>query len=602
MKLIITLCFCSLILISAQSQPGSLDKSFGTNGVVLTGDKVNYCFALAVQTDGKIIQAGGGSYKDKAGFLMIRFDKDGNIDGSFGIDGRVVTDLPGDEETIFALATQPDGKILASGYMIRDNNTVDIALVRYYNNGAVDSSFGENGVVIDNLKMDDYVTAMALQADGKIILTGITFSEADHGDNKTSFLLRYTPDGNYDQGFGENGKVFTTFNQSIKIGAVSILADDAILTGGTYNYIGNPQFLLVKYNGDGTINQTFGENGIATAGFNAGYGGAFLNALTVQNDGKITAAGKTSIANKSMMALMRFNSNGMLDNTFGKEGKISTDFGTHNSEAKTLLEQHDSKIIAAGRYYDNISFSYFALSRYLIDGSLDSAFGKNGLQVNNMGGNGGVKAGDLQEDGKILLAGDVFISGLPANIKFALARYNGGDVVLATEFAHFEAHQNSFGVLLNWQAAVPENESFIVERSGTGVPFFKEISKIDGTGISRGYNFTDRSPLPGVNFYRIKHADADENFSYSSVLQVNFIAATTVKLFPNPVNDILTVTGLSSTEASILSIYDVQGKLLQQAVSNTNGYSFSLNNFIPGNYLLRVTINGIVSTHKFIKK
>ncbi len=163
MKYFITLLICAVCSISLNAQPnisfdrgtpadaGTLDSSFGINGKVITEGKYDNGNAIALQKDGKLIEAGNGVFNGIEGYMLIRYNEDGSIDSSFGNEGRVITEfvvLGG----LYAVAIQEDGKIVAAGR----TNYVDIALVRYRADGRIDSSFGTNGIVNTDIRRYDY--------------------------------------------------------------------------------------------------------------------------------------------------------------------------------------------------------------------------------------------------------------------------------------------------------------------------------------------------------------------------------------------------------------------------------------------------------------
>ena len=600
MKSLIYLFLFSITVIIGKAQPGSLDLGFGNNGVVITGEGYNYCNAAALQADGKIIQAGSGAYGGAGGFFLIRYLPDGSIDASFGHDGRVVTDFPDESiDEIFSLAVQPDGRIIAGGYTIAGSTDVEVALARYMPDGRPDSSFGINGLMVNNRASDDYVKAIALQADGKILAAG-TSSYTE------SFVFRYLPDGRPDESFGDKGQVFTIFPVAMRINDIAVTPEGKIILGGTYNLFSQKQeFMLVQLLSDGSFDLEFGENGIATEGFDNNMDDVMLYKLTLQNDGKIVTAGTSGLKNsvKSNMTIMRFHINGQRDNLFGQNGKVFSGFGNGIAEAKCVLIQPDDKIVAAGRFLDiGRNYSYFALIRLQPNGITDSSFANNGLQITDIGYSSICNAAVLQTDAKIALAGHSYIA-YPQSNKFSLARYNGGDAVLAGSFKEITAEQNTAGITLNWQTVQETNNiNFIVERSATAAEnSYTSIAEVRGTGAHQ-YSYTDRLPLAGANYYRIKQAGADGQYSYSATVHIDFAGTQQIKIYPNPAGNRMTVQGLLSGEANRLGLYDMQGKLLQQFSAQSPAFSVDVSRLAAGMYLLRVENSLGKGTYSFVKQ
>ena len=208
------------------AQPGSLDNSFEEDGKAYLHGEYIGCNDMALQKDGKIIQGGIGTLDGVNGFYLARFNTDGSLDKTFGNKGRVVTDFSGGQQEILSVALQSDGKIVAAGYAYATN----IALVRCLPDGRVDSSFGVRGVVITDIRRYDYLAAMAIQPNDKILVTGTTL--ADENDTETSFIIRYNSDGSYDESFGDHGTVLTTHTTPVNIFSIALQPDGKILIGG----------------------------------------------------------------------------------------------------------------------------------------------------------------------------------------------------------------------------------------------------------------------------------------------------------------------------------------------------------------------------------
>jgi uncharacterized delta-60 repeat protein len=166
---------------------GQPDNSFGNNGKVITGlgRSEDYGNSVVIQVDNKII-VGGNIYDIKSNtgnFALARFNSNGNLDRSFGSDGKVFTDFGDENEqaSISSVILQSDGKIIAGGWAIdRNNDIASFALARYKNNGTLDDMFGASGKVITHFSNHrDYGYSIALQRDGKILLAGMSANSND---------------------------------------------------------------------------------------------------------------------------------------------------------------------------------------------------------------------------------------------------------------------------------------------------------------------------------------------------------------------------------------------------------------------------------------
>ncbi|MBH8576028.1 DUF4347 domain-containing protein, partial [Nostocaceae cyanobacterium CENA369] len=323
------------------------------------------------------------------------------LDNTFGNGGKVITDF-GSTDIGRSVVIQNDGKILVAG--VSNNN---FAVVRYNSDGTLDTSFDTDGKVTTNLGSTDIAYSMAVQADGKILVAG------KRGNDFA--LVRYNSNGSLDTSFDTDGQVTTDIGNATSDTAYSITlqTDGKILVAG----VSAGNFAVVRYNSDGTLDNSFGSGGKVTTDIgNATSDTAY--SITLQTDGKILLAGSSA----NNFAVVRYNSDGTLDNSFGSSGKVTTNLGG-TDVAYSMVMQADGKFILAGK-----RTSDFALVRYNSDGSLDTSFGSSGQVITDIGSGTSDTAYSVsvQPDGKILLAGS------SAN-NFAVVRYNS-DGTLDTNF------------------------------------------------------------------------------------------------------------------------------------------------------------------------
>ncbi len=378
-----------------------LDNTFGTGGQVNTslGSFGNMCNSVVIQGDQKIVF--GGSTKSSGfsdfAFAIARCNSDGTLDNTFGTGGKVVTPVePGSEGN--SVAIQSDGKIVLGG-----SSGWFINLVRYNSDGSLDTAFGTGGKVITDIDgyYNEKCKSVAIQSDGKILLGG--YGQHNSSDVPYFILVRYNTNGTLDTSFGTDGKVIGR----IGYGRSLLIQDDGkILLGGGSNFT----FALVRYNTDGSLDNTFGSGGevITTVGSSSEG-----NSLGIQSDGKIVLGGYAD----NNFALVRYNIDGSLDNTFGLDGKVTTVMGNY-SAGKSIGIQNDGKIVLGG-----YAEADFALVRYNSDGTLDNTFGNGGKIITPIGvvynpGN----SLDIQNDGKIVMGGDAY------NGDMALVRYSSAFV------------------------------------------------------------------------------------------------------------------------------------------------------------------------------
>src|SRR5437879_3346325 len=226
---------------------GSLDGAFGTGGKVITAIGIGSAgSALVLQPDGKLVAAGYTYNGTSTAFALVRYNASGSLDTSFGTGGKVTTPIGSIDDEAFALVLQPDGKLVAAGYTY-GGNSIDFALVRYTANGSLDGSFGTGGKVTTPIGgIDDEAFALALQPDGKLVAAGYT----NDGSSQNFALLRYTSQGSLDGSFGTGGKVTTPILSTYSAANALVLQPDGNLVAAGYAYNGtDTDFALVRYLG-----------------------------------------------------------------------------------------------------------------------------------------------------------------------------------------------------------------------------------------------------------------------------------------------------------------------------------------------------------------
>ena len=394
---------------------GSPDVSYGANGLSLPVPI--YGSHAAIQSDGKIIVAGftlnigglcscgapGNNYSD---FAIARFNTDGTLDNTFNDGDIEVIDLR-DDDFINALAIQNDGKIIIAGDAKYGDGGNVLRLLRINADGSMDGTFNETET------FEHYSTnSVAIQSDGKIMVGGT--------EDGTPSLRRFDTNGGVDNTFNGTGVQFIDFGTNGYSSSMAVQSDDKIIVGG-YTYNGTDgDFRVVRVNINGGLDNTFDVDAVQTIDF-AG-GNDLLTSISLQTDGKITVAGYTSNGTNTDFALARLNTDGSLDNTFSADGKQTTDFGSPSDDyVNSIAIQSDGKLIALGYRFNGVN-TFIAAARYNTDGTSDMSFNGDGLLVPHIRqGNTFYTCTALQADGKILTAGYTWKGN---KYRFALARHN----------------------------------------------------------------------------------------------------------------------------------------------------------------------------------
>ncbi|HJZ24578.1 MAG TPA: hypothetical protein VJ201_09090 [Candidatus Babeliales bacterium] len=405
---------------------GDLDKTFGINGIIKTNLPGNgIARSMKLQPDGKIVVVGTLS----GDFILTRYDAQGNLDKTFNpqglngaIPGTIITDL-GETDIATELTIQKDKKILVAG-----SSNARFALVRYLPDGTIDKTFNpqsegksQPGTNIVNLGSSSFVTSMATNIENKTVVAGYTGPLG-----KRNFaLIRFDSQGTIDQktfnpqGIESKkpGVVYVDFGGDDLASSILIQPDGKILISGT----SSRSIALARLNQDGSSDSTF--NPINTGKVITDLGGVDLATfIKLQSDGKILVA----CSSKTNFILVRYTAHGELDNTFNpqglKPGVVITQVGG-DSFVTDIGIQYDGKIILLGST-GTFGNRKFTLIRYTKDGKIDGTFNPSGIQPgivhSDLGGDSLATSLGMQTDGNLMVAG---YTGQLENRNFVLARY-----------------------------------------------------------------------------------------------------------------------------------------------------------------------------------
>ncbi len=409
--------------------PGDLDLSFGNGGKVVTRGSSNYpgfglsgAYAMAIQSDGKIVVAGEGTAGSGTwDFAVVRFNTNGSFDTSFGGTGIVITPVGNSQDRAFSVAIQADGKIVAAGYSYNDGIGTNFGIVRYNPNGSLDTSFNGTGKVITSFGSSSAIANdLAIQADGKIVVAGGAYGGYF---TDVSAVVRYNSNGSLDTSFNGTGKIITTLSNS----SVAIQTNGKVVVAGSGYNGSRIDFTIFRYNTDGSLDNSFNGTGKTVTQIGDS---SYANELAIQTDGRIVVVGSSRNDSRDNFALVRYNTDGSLDTSLNGNGKILTPVvtSTYGSGASSVAIQPDGKIVAAGNSGNGTLFGQgadFAVIRYNPNGSLDTTFNGTGKVTTRFGGQDFVSEIAIQADGKIVVAGSTDFD-LYDFYQFVVVRYEGG--------------------------------------------------------------------------------------------------------------------------------------------------------------------------------
>jgi uncharacterized delta-60 repeat protein len=385
---------------------GDLDPSFGTDGRVTTsfpgGSLGN---AVAIQPDQKIVAVGAAPGPlGNGAFAVARYETDGTLDPTFSADGRLTTVIGGGGDEARSVAIQSDGKIVVVG----TQDLQWIVVVRYLADGRRDRTFGLHGVVRTSLARTGFDIGydVAIQPNGRIVVAGV----AGTGD---FVVLRYRQGGGLDTSFGDGGKVLFVHGGT---GRSLVLQPDGKIVVTGYNGWG---LVVARLLPDGRRDRTFAGDGVVRRLADSPAHLIMPLAVALQTNGKIVVAGDYDIFRSGVA---RFTTDGRLDSSFGGDGVVQANLGDNEQAFVSLAIQKDGRIVAAGHVEPHeggdTTVPRIVVARFLRDGSLDDTWGGNGKVATRFSGGAGCDGVALQADGRVVVVGT---AGSP--IAMVLVRY-----------------------------------------------------------------------------------------------------------------------------------------------------------------------------------
>lgn len=344
---------------------GILDNEFGIDGMAISSLPYYTTFADAtLQSDGKLLAIGNSIISPgEFDYALIRFLSDGNIDTDFGLDGVVYIDIGDTTNLGEAVIQLPDENIIVIGHM-GGGDITSFTFSRFLPDGTIDLDFGTDGHVITPVDAESAIITRAHRRDdGKVYVVGYGIADVDFSD---SFIAAFNEDGSLFTEFGTDGITWVDIStNSFFSFDLAIQPDDKILFIGTYtdDLSGDTNMRIVRLNSDGSIDESFADLGFFTVDFEGNDESG--SALHLQPDNKILVAGHSNLAGNRNFVIMRLETNGDIDNLFGTDGITTTDFAAGDDKALDIIMQPDEKIIAAGQV-DNLGLR-IGMARYAND-------------------------------------------------------------------------------------------------------------------------------------------------------------------------------------------------------------------------------------------
>ncbi|MBS1687402.1 MAG: T9SS type A sorting domain-containing protein [Bacteroidetes bacterium] len=385
-KLLPALALSCFSIIAQAQRAGITDSTFGHSGVVedifapYTGSgAIETAFKVLPRGDGRFFCLGDTSHGANSAIAMRAYLADGSIDPSFnGGNTKYYTVDPYTYGLSAAMA--PDGKIVISGFAGYYNS--NLLCLRLQADGEIDSSYGTDGhtLVPPSSGYDLlYGYGVKLQADGKAVIIG---NEANiSGGTQDIAVVRLNADGSEDMSFNSSGIRTNLFGKS-----GSNLSDLAVLQSGKIAVVGDylgtttsRTIVTMRLNSDGSTDSTFGVNGMVQQNF----GGIFNYGYSIveQKDKKlIMAAGVKDAGFNVDLFLLRYNTDGNLDNTWGLAGVVKTHFLP--GQIRSFLDVSMGSLLVGSRYSNSgVTGMLYVVAHYNNDGTIDNGFGTNGIDT-----------------------------------------------------------------------------------------------------------------------------------------------------------------------------------------------------------------------------
>ena len=330
----------------------------------------------------------------------------------------------------------------------------------------------------------------------------------------------------------------------------------------------NIDFVVIRYNNDGTLDTGFDTDGVKIFGWGSGADLCYGVALDASQN--IICAGYSFTGVSNDFSVAKLSTIGELDATFSSDGWATVDLSTNNTDGcRSLAIQQDGKIVLAGSSYMGSTWDV-SLARFKPDGSLDAdgaGFSVDGKVTTPIGStHDNVYCMALQSNGYIVVAGRFTVPGSTTDI--FLTRYEGSSGPLPVELTSFTASTANNKVSLNWQTATEVNNyGFEVERASTSPGMtWEKIGFIQGHGNSNSpkeYSFSDK-PFGGNEFkYRLKQIDFDGQYEYSKEVEVSIDIPQEFSVsqnFPNPFNPSTNIKfSIPSDDNVVIKVFNVIG-------------------------------------------
>ncbi len=457
---------------------------------------------------------------------------------------------------IQSVAEQSDDKLVTL------NPAIGIIEVTRFNlNGTYDNSFGVNGAL--SVKFNDalsyYGAEILIQQDEKILISGSASKPLDGGtDNSHDIVLaRFLKSSQPDLTFGQNGQVRINLEGRDKCSGAALQSDGKIVLCGSVAQ--SQKLAVLRLDTDGNLDTSFNHTGSFTQKY--GDFSENLNAIVVKPNGKIITCGQFNKNGELQFILIQFNSDGSLDHAFGNNGVVKTSWGNGGGFAHDIALQPDGKIIVGGRSVNASNSMTSLIARYLIDGGLDNSFGIGGMVVLTSSiGQPGIEEIEVNAKGKIYGAGHLILNNDLKEDSYLIRLNNDGSI---------DQQFSKEGIVTSLSLDNERTHSMILQK--------------DGRILTAGYASFD-----GGNESKIM---MKRHFPWPVSVPEISSAKSSIQLYPNPAQNSLSIHIPEFKAVCDYTIIDMFGHVLIKGQFSNPDIELDISILPPGTYLLNTQLH-----------
>jgi uncharacterized delta-60 repeat protein len=509
MKSIISFLFIIISFRLMAQNPGSLDLNFNASGYIISPVIVNGVHGasgaggLVVLKDNSVVMVGSTYITPQRYFSILKYLDNGELDSSFGNNGVALIDVGWGDDYASCISTDKDNKFVVGGYSFNGEYN-DFGIIRLNSDGSIDKTFGDSGkVIVPTGKSDSYINDITVLSDNSIVVVGKAFMT----DNYDFTIYKLLSNGKPDTSFGNNGLVSynfgTSFDEATK---VQVLENEKLIVGGiSYNGQNNDITIALLTN-TGQLDTTFNHTGYNTWDYQ-GKTNTFSD-MTVAPSGSVYLTGYTTIPGLYAPYVAKFTKNGVIDSTFATKGVLTYSIGEINAYGISISVDNNRDVYAIG--YSQIWGQDIFAVKFNSTGTLDSNFGTEGIWSSNFGSDVTSKyctALGIKSNGKIIIGGTFDNDGN----KFLLIQLNNDETSNNLNVRHLsnevEIFPNPANDLLNLKLG--KNQTVNIQ-----------IINTDGKTVYANKNFSTNSiDVSGwKNGVYVVYVKSGEDFSVQKVI------------------------------------------------------------------------------------